>query len=491
MIVPSLQHRRLSNQFLPAAGLALLILLTGSWVAKAPVKAWLVLLAAAGLVLFRVAAVYWIVAAVLMATLSRLLGAISGPHFLDFMHYPLVIGALVVALAKGATPSVAKPLGIGLGAFLLTNVLSWILNDGEFIRPLLDWLVYAEPFIVVYVLLAAPPTERMSRTLWKLILGLALLQVPLGVWEWVRASGEADFVQGSFIGSGTGAHVAGAVALLGAMIAICRASVAVDSRNKARLFTLAVPLFTLSVIADAKQVIFCFLPGVLWAILCAARVSPFKLLLPALFTSFVFYAAFNLYTPLKMIEDQGLISAGYDEKLAGLSAIASKLSSPPVKWLFGLGPGNTVSRVALLTPDVDLSAKSSVALLGLKTSPVTRELVAAMRSSDLYTSSAFSGVASWFGLLGDLGVIGVLVYLWIVRLLWGGLSQQRDWQSASSKGAIIMTGLLGGVYVWLEEPGFTLLVAMMTGLTLASHFACNEPRYSRVAEQHNISVSHF
>jgi hypothetical protein len=324
--------------------------------------------------------------------------------------------------------------------------------------------------------------------LWNLILGIALLQVPLGVWQWLHKGRNPDFVQGTFVASGTGAHVAGGVALLGALVAICKGSTLGDFRGKAFLFSIAVPLFGLSVLADAKQAIFCFLPGVFLAILCSTRVSPLKLILPALFTALVFYAAFTFYTPLRQIEDRGLISAGVDQKLNGLSAITSKLSNHPYGWLFGLGPGNTVSRVALLTPDIDLSDKSVVALLGLKTSPITLELVRTTRSSYLSTSSAFSSIGSWFGLLGDLGCLGVLAYLWMVQSLWAGLSRGRSWHSASAKGGIIMAGLLGGVYVWLEEPGFTLILALISGLAIASNLNRNKHYIGR--EVHSRSVSY-
>jgi hypothetical protein len=365
--------------------------------------------------------------------------------------------------------------------FLAINFVSWALNGGELLRPVANSLVFIEPFLLVYVMLLAPPSERMSEILWTLILSIGALQVPLGIWQWLHKGRNPDFVQGTFLESGTGAHVAGGVALLAAMIAICKASVSRDLRTKLFLFGIAVPLFGLSVLADAKQAIFCFLPGMFWAILCCTRISPLKLALPLLFTALIFYAAFEFYTPLRQIEDRGLISAGFGQKTKGLSAISSKLSDQPYGWLFGLGPGNTISRVALLTPDIDLG-DSSVALLGLKTNPITLQLVRDTRSSYLSTSSAFSSIGSWFGLLGDLGCIGVLFYLSMSRAIWAGLSRTRNWRSGSSKGAIVMTALLGGVYVWLEEPGFTLVVAMMTGLALAS--GIHRDRQSYYPEKH-------
>src|SRR3954451_22448471 len=114
MTTLSLQHRRQLSDTLPAVGLAALLLMTGNWIAKAPMKAWFVVVAAMGLPLLRVDTVYWMAGAVLMATMSRLLASMSGAHFLNFVHYPLVLGGLVVALAKGPYSSLARPLGLGL-----------------------------------------------------------------------------------------------------------------------------------------------------------------------------------------------------------------------------------------------------------------------------------------------------------------------------------------------------------------------------------------
>jgi hypothetical protein len=420
------------------------------------------------LLLLRVDPVYWIAAAVLIAGVSRLAVALSAPHFLNFAHYPLVIGGLVVAVFRGTIPVASRPIAAGLIGFLAVNFLSWALNGGELLRPLLNTLVFAEPLVLIYVMMVAPPNKRLADLLWRVVIGIALLQVPLGVWQWLGVGrANPDSVQGSFIGSGTGAHVAGAVALLGVLIFICKGGASQDFRMKIGLFAAALPLFAFPVISDAKQAIVCFLPGVLWAVMSIGRISPMKLIVPAIFIAFIFYAAVNLYTPLAMIADQGLLSAGYNEKLDGLLGITTKLSSRPERWLFGLGPGNTVSRVALLTPEVDLSSESSVGAFGLKTSLTTRELLQNTRSSYLSSSSAFSGVASWFGLLGDLGVVGLLLYLGMIASIWRGLSREKaTWESASAKGALLMAALLGGVYVWLEEPGFTLLAALVTGLAL-------------------------
>src|SRR5262249_9656338 len=123
--------------------------------------------------------------------------------------------------------------------------------------------------------------------------------------------------------------------------------------------------------------------------------------------------------------------------------------------------------VALMTPDAQLDATSAVATLGLKTAPLTRKLLYASQGNWLWkSSSAWAPECSWFGLIGDLGFIGTAVYLWMLRVTWKTASHQGGWLGPSATGSVIAVVLLGGVYSWLEEPGFTLMLALLLGLAI-------------------------
>lgn len=472
---------------LPKLLLSSLVLLAGFWIANAPLKAWLLIGALAALALSEIEPIYWVIASILAAVLSRAVVAVGAPHFLNFLHFPLVAGGALVAAWKGRSQQpVALLLGTGLLAFLVVNLISWALNGGETARPLLNWLVLVEPFLLVYALAKAFPDARLRSKIWLLIVTLGAVQVILGLYQWLRVShGNPDLVQGSFIASGTGAHVAGAVALLGVLVTVSKACTAKQFSERLLLFAVAAPLLGLSVIADAKQVIFCFMPGLLLAILNCTRLRPSQLFAPFAFAGALFYLAFLLYPPLQIIANKSLVSEGLAGKAEGISTIAGMLWHRPGGWLFGLGPGDTVSRVALLTPDANLDTSSSVAALGLKTAPETRQLLAMSASNYIWSSSSvWSPICSWFGLFGDLGLAGVVLYLWIAGVLWRGLGREKNWRSAAAKGSLLMTAALGGVYDWLEEPAFTLLVALITGLALLDRQAAlqqEEPRSRPVA----------
>jgi hypothetical protein len=452
-------------------GLATLLMLaplTGLLIVHAPLVAWVLVGALAALLFLEFSSIYWVVIAIMAATLSRVAVAFGAPHFLNFVHFPLVVGAFVVTLLKGHTSRPARAIGNCLGVFLVVNVASWLINDGELLRPVLNWLVLMEPFLLLYVLLATPVTARTSSLLWKVLLAICFVQVPLGAWQFLTVSrGNPDLIQGSFIGSGTGAHVAGAVTLLGFLILLCRGAASSVPHVKTVCFAAAVPLIGLAVIADAKQSIYCFIPALLFAIVSIKGVHLLKVVLPILFLGLLLYASFYFYRPLQKIEQRGLVSHGLQGKTSAFLSIVSAMSETPTGLLVGIGPGNSVSRVALMTPDAQLDGTSAISALDLKTAPLTRELLDISYHNWLWkSSSVWSPECSWFGLFGDLGFVGVGVYLWMLWLAWKIAGRQGGWLSASAKGSLIALASLGGVYTWLEEPSFTLLVALLIGLAV-------------------------
>jgi hypothetical protein len=457
-----------STRLFGLATLVMLAPLTGLLIVRAPLVAWVLVGAVASLLFLEFSAIYWIAIAVAAVGLSRVAVAFGAPHFLNFVHFPLVVGAFLVTLLKGRTSPLAKAIRNGLVVFFVVNVVSWLINPGGILRPILNWLVLMEPFLLLYVLLASPPTARTTSLLWKVLLGMCFIQVPLGAWQFlVLSRGNPDLVQGSFIGSGTGAHVAGAVAMLGVLVLLCRGAASHVSHIKIMCFAAAIPLISLAVVADAKQSIYCFIPALLFGIASVKRFRPLTVALPILFLGLLLYAAFSLYRPLQKIEQHGLLSNGIQGKTFALSTIVSAMHKAPAGLAIGLGPGNSVSRVALMTPDAQLDGTSAIAALGLETAPLTRELLNTSYHNWLWrSSSVWSPECSWFGLLGDLGIVGVAAYLWMLWMSWEIAGRQCGWLSSSARGSLIALVALGGVYTWLEEPGFTLLVALLVALTL-------------------------
>jgi len=150
-------------------------------------------------------------------------------------------------------------------------------------------------------------------------------------------------------------------------------------------------------------------------------------------------------------------------KTNGALMITKEMSSiGPAGFFLGLGPGNSISRVALMPHYA--RGDSSVGVLQLQSKPFTyrvwREHPQSTRSS-LYT-----GVSSWLGIFGDWGLAGLCVFLGMIWAIFRQLKGQENWEAVTAKAVLVMAALAGGMFSWLEEPPFTLMVAGIVGLAL-------------------------
>jgi hypothetical protein len=98
---------------------------------------------------------------------------------------------------------------------------------------------------------------------------------------------------------------------------------------------------------------------------------------------------------------------------------------------------------------------------------VTEELLPGKQREWLWrVSSPWSPISSWIGLFGDLGLLGLGIYVWMARRLWRELPKRHAWGVQTAKACMVMAGVLGLAYSWLEEPAFTTWVALIVGLAL-------------------------
>jgi hypothetical protein len=450
-----------------AAGISLL---TGAAIAKAPTAAWIIAGLAGAFAVIETPPAFLIVCGVAAAALSRVGVALGLPSFLNFLHFPFVLGGAILAsmAAGGKANATARMIARGMLSLLLVFLLSWATNSGEILRPLFDWLVFMEPFLLIYAILKAPPSARFASRYWILIGLLSALQFPFGVWQFLTL-GWSDVVQGTFIGQGTGAHVAGGVCLLGVLMAIGSAVYETSFIKKVTLLAASALLFSIPVVADAKQAILAFVPAAFMALVRGSKIRVTQLIVAITVAGCLFAAAFMIYQPLRVVLNDKLISQGAEGKATGIVTVLSFMGRAPVGWVLGIGPGNSVSRVALLTSGGDVSSESPIASLGLKVAPTTDELRRATQADYISSSSsAFTTTASWLGLLGDCGPIAVCLYVWLGWTTWCAIGRS-GWRPIAAKGAILMAALLGGIYSWLEEPGFMLMVGSIVSLAIVDN----------------------
>jgi hypothetical protein len=464
--------RMASFRFILAAVIAVAVgAFTGLSLVEMPSLAWVLVGAAAGGVLLLSPAWVRIAAAVLAAVCSRLLvatGMVSS--LVNFFHFPLILGVALLSMIESPKISPMKiGLEIGLLGLLAVSLVSWMVNGGELLRPILDWLVFCEPLLLVYAIVNRERDTRTDSCLWILLLFITFGQLPFVITQVLTYGGPSDMIQGFFIGLGAGAHVAGGVALLGTLLSVAKALESDYITTKLLWFAGGAALFLVCILADAKQAIIAFLPALALLLASSFRIRWSRAMLAFLVLSVIIITSFIYYRPLQQALDWQHIVKGLQGKIQSFGIIADKLSLNWSRWILGLGPGNSISRVAQMGLDAYVNKNSPIFLLGLAPAATTREIYSLTASSWLFSaSSAFSGISSWIGLLGDLGIAGVVLFAGLYWKAWSELGKRQTWHARVARPALLMMVILGFLYNWLEEPGFTAIVALILGLGLTS-----------------------
>jgi hypothetical protein len=140
------------------------------------------------------------------------------------------------------------------------------------------------------------------------------------------------------------------------------------------------------------------------------------------------------------------------------------MARDPAVLVAGLGPGTTLSRVALETPDARLNPSSAVAGLGFETTAFTADVSRQSGRLPIGRSSLFSPWGSLIGLLGDVGFVGLLIYLALWIPVLRATFRRAPTLSLGLLSVVITALLLGAQQIYLEDPGFILPVAAIIGL---------------------------
>ena len=407
----------------------------------------------------------WVAAALIAALTFRGLVELGLlPSVATLLDLPLAWGALVVAALKrrgdrGSATILLRWLAALGGAI----IVAWLFHPSEVLRPLLYLALLGEPFAIVGAMCLDPPTPRARRMLERLVLALLLIQIPIAAFQFATL-GPSDQVQGTLYGAGAGAHVISAVCVVGGIWILSRRGE--GSLRRPWRLAAAFGLFVIPFIADAKQVIFA-VPAILLAsswrdgfVRISLRVALVTASLVALIT---LQPAAN--TAVGFLEKA---QSGRGGKQEAAVFVWNRLKDDPASIAFGLGPAETVSRAAFMTTDSVLGANSPIRVLGLQPATVATEAQEASLAASGGGSSFNSGLSSALGVFGDLGVIGLGVYLALLGSLIVLLKRKRSPEATASAAGFAMLALLGLVFDWWEQPPFSVTLAVIAGLALTN-----------------------
>ena len=216
--------------------------------------------------------------------------------------------------------------------------------------------------------------------------------------------------------------------------------------------------------ADAKQLVLAYLIG--WLLLILFNFQDLgksiKLLLGIVVTGAIFwwcvqnFEAFSAFTAWARPDLFGEGGDAWFTKFYAVKAILAEFKSGG-NWLFGLGPGHTVSRLgAWFLQDYQWileplgATKTSIGVQ-------SREFIDSFWLA--YGSSLFSPIFGWAGIWGDIGLVGLSIYLYLGYLVWRYFGQDN-----SLKVTLLTTVVLGFIFTQIEDPGYMLTLALLLGL---------------------------
>ncbi|MCI0561318.1 MAG: hypothetical protein MN733_22760 [Nitrososphaera sp.] len=408
---------------------------------------------------------------------SRVITHFGVPSIVNFAHLALAPWLVFLVLISHASGP-AMQLFRGVLALLAAIVLSAIANEAGPMNAILEFLILAEPFFFFMAILALPwKLESIRRFRWGLFL-IALTHMCLSFLDW-KGQGIGDEIKGLFMEQGGGHHVAGAVALTAAVYFLR------DNPINSFWVRIATSLgfAMVGIISDSKMVIAAFVAALILAGLfklnSLVALSKYMFQSAVVLTACYFFVlSFSLLPHFQHKLTQ--MGIGMEHKWSVVRIITRSYESP-INVVVGVGPGHTVSRVATMIPDYyDLLRP-----MGITTSPVTRVIMVKSVTHSLsnpYTgSSVWALTFTWVSVWGDLGFLGLLIYLFIWLKVWR-IACIDDRTRIMFLAAMI----LASAFTYLEEPGYVIYLVSLLGLAVQQRHL---PQYCRFLKQRPLNAT--
>ncbi|RMF20541.1 MAG: hypothetical protein D6756_14050 [Cyanobacteria bacterium J083] len=407
---------------------------------------------------------------------ARNIVSLGLPSVINFIHFatiPIVcLITLITTKVKNQTQiKTTKQLLFCLLFFLIVTLVSSLINQAGAINLVLNFLILAEPFMLLIAIISLPLTKEKLKQFQVWLsrfclfhIFLAISQYYLLITGFLQRSDMtlADNVQGVFYWS-NGGHVVGAS--VGTAFSLYYFVARKTSPLWLRASILVASVYHL-LLADAKQVILVMFAA--WFLLIITSLGDIRktvlYLIAALIAVYLFvwcmqnvelFRHFNTWIRPGIYEPEGEATL---LKTSSIRIIISYFQSP-LNWLFGLGPGHTVGRLGgwmlgyrfgryweLLEP------------LGATRLFISADVWAIYKDHWL-NSSFFSPLFSWVGIWGNFGFLGLGAYVWLWVVVW-----HRVCSSDFSKYMILNVLIHGFILTQLEEPGYMLLIAFLIGI---------------------------
>lgn len=404
------------------------------------------------------------------AFFPRVLTLLKFPSVVNLLHLGIVPVICILTLYKTQITNknqinISRAILLGLSLLFAVMVASALINGAGVINVLVDFILLGEPFLLLLAIISIPMSTiniNKFRTLliYSGIINTLFAFVQRYIFNLQRLPGLEDNIKGVFIAQGAGHVIGASVALtFGLYYFINVKTVPVWIR-----FLLLLATFWHMVLADGKQALLVLLVA---GILClTTQFKSAEQLLKYLLTTIIVVAAlawciqnlpaFRAFNTWIIPELYGSDGEATQLKLSVFHIIPSYYHSS-LNWLLGLGPGHTVGRLGgwmlreyayILEP------------LGSTTHPASNAVWAVVSKSWLGDrSSMFSPLFGWAGIWGDLGLLGLAAYAYLLFITWRYLCLDNF-----SKFLILSVFVFGLILSQMEEPGYMLFIFSLIGI---------------------------
>jgi len=407
----------------------------------------------------------------------RIIAAAGVPSAINFLHFLIVPFALFVAISKTRTKDrtqIAISWELITACVLMLGVMiaSALLNKAGEINVFLNYMILVEPFMILLAIICIPLSKENYQKIraWLLIscvinLFVSFIQKPLLDTGRLSAHGytKEDAVQGVFYISGAGNYVSCSISLAVALYYFFNAKTAPMWQ---RIFWIFAAFYQV-LISDSKQILLTFF--VAWLLLLFTKFNNLsKTLTYAI--SFILVLVVFIWA-VQNLDIPGLDAIKYwagrthlygpngqavNSKLAGIRIVISHFQSP-LNWFLGIGPGHTIGR---LGGWVMRDYQSMLVALGATIHPASIETWNGLQNDWLVQeSSLFIPMFSWAGIWGDLGFLGLGVYLYLAYIVWTRIAKDDF-----SRFNLMTLFVYGWIITQMEEPAQTMVIAIMIGL---------------------------
>ena len=388
----------------------------------------------------------------------RILTAMGAPPLINFLHFPFALFLAGSIIPKIRT-STSKQFFVGLFILFTTITASAAVNNAGFLNIILSFLLLAEPFLLIMLMTSNPILDESIEQVKSWLMIFSFVHIAIIYYQFfIVRSPDPDDVQGVFIGQGAGHHVGGAIALATAIYFFI-------TYPKLSLWirTLVAIIFAADIsFSDSKQVLVVFVLS--FVIIVITKLKNLGEILKYLAITIViicltyWFAQIAFSSSLSFWGKDDRIIRGLGVKFSVFSIINSYYSSP-LNWLFGVGPGHSIGRLAWLIPDYQQYLQP----LGITSYSAVTETIFSVNNTNPLTnkftgSSMFSLTFSWAGVWGDLGIVGLGVYLYLWLLVW------KTCPDTLSQLFLITILVHGAIFSWMEEPGYMLFMISLIGI---------------------------